>query len=304
MRPFKGTYRLAKRLMMKWQKAMMNALATASIHNIQPQAFLLARHSNWPQPTVAYIAHRKAAEKAKQTDYEMKPSAEFDETGIASWYGRDFDGRPTANGEIFDSRKLSAAHKGIPLGSVILVRNLENGKEVFLRVNDRGPFVPGRILDLSEYGAEVLDFKEKGLTKVSLRVMHAAKELVKKEGRGATAGFFEEQSEGGDLSIGNDLSEWRNDGVNKVTVGDGTKNSHSSGNENYYSIQVGSFTQFDNARRLKKYLGYYEVPVRIVENDGHYLVHMGSFSARQDAESLKQELNEEGYTSFIRSLRR
>ncbi|MBY0431887.1 MAG: septal ring lytic transglycosylase RlpA family protein, partial [Rhodospirillales bacterium] len=73
----------------------------------------------------------------------------YDETGIASWYGPDFHGQYTANGEIFDQNNVSAAHRTLPMPSFVRVTNLDNGRELVVRVNDRGPFAHGRILDLS-----------------------------------------------------------------------------------------------------------------------------------------------------------
>ena len=98
----------------------------------------------------------------------------FEEEGQASWYGGDgdgFEGRPTANGEIFDPEALTAAHKTLPLGTVIQVENLDNGKRVLVRVNDRGPFVRGRILDLSKKGARQLGFLGQGTANIRLRTV-------------------------------------------------------------------------------------------------------------------------------------
>lgn len=91
--------------------------------------------------------------------------------GIASWYGEPFHGRPTASGEIYDMHGLSAAHKELPLGTRIAVRNLENGRELEVRVNDRGPFIRGRVLDLSFGAAKRLGMVEDGLAKVEIRVL-------------------------------------------------------------------------------------------------------------------------------------
>ena len=83
-------------------------------------------------------------------------------TGVASWYGSESDGRPTANGEVYDMFGLSAASRTLPLSSVVRVTNLDNGRSVVLRVNDRGPYVDGRILDLSRGAAEVLGMERRG----------------------------------------------------------------------------------------------------------------------------------------------
>lgn len=82
--------------------------------------------------------------------------AGYVERGIASWYGGDFHGRPTANGEIYDQFRLTAAHRLLPLGSVVRVTNAENGRQVEVVINDRGPFIKGRIIDLSYAAAERL----------------------------------------------------------------------------------------------------------------------------------------------------
>jgi rare lipoprotein A len=98
------------------------------------------------------------------------------EEGVASWYGGNddgFAGRPTASGEIFDPEQFTCAHRTLPLGSFVEVENLENRKRTVLRVNDRGPFIKGRMLDLSKRGAEELGFLGRGTTRVRLRSVDA-----------------------------------------------------------------------------------------------------------------------------------
>ena len=95
----------------------------------------------------------------------------YDRTGVASWYGPAFHGRPTANGERFDMNGVTAAHPTLPLPSRVRVTNLENGRQLELRVNDRGPFVDDRIIDLSRRAAQLLGFKRKGLAKVRVEYL-------------------------------------------------------------------------------------------------------------------------------------
>lgn len=95
----------------------------------------------------------------------------YDKTGVASWYGEAFDGKRTANGEKFNMNKVSAAHKTLPLPSVVRVINLENGRSLVIRINDRGPFVRGRIIDLSKRAAELLGFADKGTAMVQVQVL-------------------------------------------------------------------------------------------------------------------------------------
>lgn len=89
--------------------------------------------------------------------------------GIASWYGPGFHGRKTANGERFDMGEMTAAHKTLPFGTRVLVHNPRNGKEVVVRINDRGPFVRGRVIDLSQAAASALGMKGRGHDTVVLR---------------------------------------------------------------------------------------------------------------------------------------
>jgi rare lipoprotein A (peptidoglycan hydrolase) len=92
----------------------------------------------------------------------------YSAVGLASWYGGEFHGHATANGEVFDMRSLSAAHRTMPLPSYARVTNLSNSRSVIVRVNDRGPFVKGRMLDVSSRVANLLEFNHFGLTKVRL----------------------------------------------------------------------------------------------------------------------------------------
>lgn len=91
--------------------------------------------------------------------------------GYASYYSVSFEGKRTACGEIFDNSKFTAAHKTLPFGTRCEVTNLENGRKTIVRINDRGPFIRGRIIDLSRAAAEELDMIESGVVKVSVRVL-------------------------------------------------------------------------------------------------------------------------------------
>jgi hypothetical protein len=96
---------------------------------------------------------------------------DWTQQGRVSWYGPGFHGRPTANGEIFDARGLTMAHRSLPLGTTVRVTNLENGRSVVLRVNDRGPYVGGRVADLSHAAAERLDFVEDGVVPARIELL-------------------------------------------------------------------------------------------------------------------------------------
>lgn len=100
-------------------------------------------------------------------------SAKNPQVGTASWYGKAFHGRPTASGEDYDMFQLTAAHRRLPLGTYVKVTNLRNGKWAVLKVNDRGPYVGNRILDVSYGAAQALNFRGRGVEKVSVEVVEA-----------------------------------------------------------------------------------------------------------------------------------
>jgi rare lipoprotein A len=99
------------------------------------------------------------------------PPSEVTQTGIASWYGPNFHGKPTSNKEIYDMNDLTAAHKSLPFGTYVVVTNLNNGRSVTVRINDRGPFVKGRIIDLSYAAAKAIDMVGTGTATVRLEIL-------------------------------------------------------------------------------------------------------------------------------------
>lgn len=159
-----------------------------------------------------------------QRPYEIKgktyyplPSAEgFEQQGIASWYGKPFHGRKTSNGETYDMYSRTAAHKTLPMNTHVLVQNLDNGKEMVVRINDRGPFVSGRIIDLSHTGAKELDILAKGTARVKISALGEA--VTVEEDSRKVKRFLPHE----DFTRGN------------------------------FYVQIGSFTDRDNALRLKK----------------------------------------------------
>ena len=117
------------------------------------------------KPTGAKAVSRQSAKQTKNSQYEV---------GTASWYGEYFQGKETASGEPFDMKALTAAHPTLPLGSFVRVTNLRNGRAVVVRINDRGPVVEGRIIDVSYNTARVLGFHERGLQRVRLDLVRPA----------------------------------------------------------------------------------------------------------------------------------
>ncbi|WP_163339339.1 septal ring lytic transglycosylase RlpA family protein [Desulfopila sp. IMCC35008] len=117
------------------------------------------------------------------TYFPIPTSKGYVEEGIASWYGPDFHGRPTSNGERYDMFHMTAAHKTLPMNTVLLVQNIDNKREVVVRINDRGPFVRGRVIDLSYKAAKQLDMVGKGTARVRIVAM-ARETALAQNGKG------------------------------------------------------------------------------------------------------------------------
>jgi rare lipoprotein A len=111
--------------------------------------------------------------------YTPREDYGYDETGVSSWYGPGFHAKYTANGEVYDQNEVTAAHKTLPLPSLVRVTNLDNGRQLIIRVNDRGPFVAGRIIDLSRRSAQLLGVEKVGTAKVRVQVLAKESQVLK-----------------------------------------------------------------------------------------------------------------------------
>ncbi|MFW6262175.1 MAG: septal ring lytic transglycosylase RlpA family protein [Spirochaetota bacterium] len=131
---------------------------------------------SWLLALLAGLPVAAAAEGSQQADLADEHEVE----GGASWYAGKFQGRTTANGEVFDTNELTAAHKTLPFGTVVRVTNLKNGLDVEVRINDRGPFVEGRIIDLSRAAADAIDMTADGVVPVSLTVVTVPEEPLRR----------------------------------------------------------------------------------------------------------------------------
>ncbi len=123
---------------------------------------------------------------------ELSLDVGIKDRGVASWYGKEFHGKLAANGEVFDMTAYTAAHRKLPLGSIVRVLNLDNGKSVHVRIIDRGPYVIGRMLDLSQAAAQALDMIKAGTAAVQIEVTgeHRAVAPVPARGWSASAGLL------------------------------------------------------------------------------------------------------------------
>jgi rare lipoprotein A len=138
-------------------------------------------------PRHVVIDRRTPPEKQEVKREKFSPETKIEKReskgvqfGVASWYGGEFHGRPTSSGEIYDMNQLTCAHNTLPLGTVVMVTNIENGRSLELKVNDRGPFVKERILDVSYAAAQMLGMWEKGTAPVKVEVLSLAIEPIQR----------------------------------------------------------------------------------------------------------------------------
>tara|TARA_Y100000991_G_C21915420_1_gene324152 strand:+ start:32 stop:907 length:876 start_codon:yes stop_codon:yes gene_type:complete len=222
----------------------------------------------------------------------------YDEIGIASWYGPNFHGKKTANGEIFDQDKISAAHKTLPLPSIVEVTNLENNKTLKLRVNDRGPFVRGRIIDLSKQAAKELGVLINGTAKVRV-------EVVEHESRILAQDFDEYEGYVSNLSPPEKIikTEIISDSANKkednyVELNNKDLESRILDKENIL-IQVGAFNDIRNANMLKKKLSNFKAFIKreFIDKKFFYRVRIGPYKNISFVNSIIEQLKSKGFTN-------
>ena len=244
--------------------------------------------------------------------YYPKEDFSYNETGLASWYGDKFHGKKTANGEVYDQMQMTAAHKTLPMPVMARVTNLENGKQIVVRINDRGPFVRGRIIDLSSRAAEVLDFRNSGVAKVRVEYIGKADKetrIVKKavthraERRVETAAPIDvvDSDELAPLPGAIDAAELAY--APKVDVSQFSEYSQVplKGDASIY-VQAGSFQMRDNAVRLKSTLergGYSDPGVEIrtakVDDIQFYRVQIGPLTEVGPADQMLESVLAAGH---------
>ncbi len=190
------------------------------------------------------VAAAALAAGCATTQIERAPVGKT-QRGVASWYGPDFQGLMTASGEIFDTHRFTAAHNTLPFGTVVEVTNLENGRTTRVRINDRGPFVKHRIIDLTYAAAQELDMLGNGTARVELRVLPTGTLLPEEPALAAAPRYTVQVGAFADPQRARALAEELKARYPEAEVrGDGTWN----------RVQVGSFTDRDLAEEIRKEL--------------------------------------------------
>lgn len=197
--------------------------------------------------------------------YPFIPEIGEEFTGIASWYGPKFHAKKTSNGEIYNMHDMTAAHKTLPMNTMVQVHNLVNGKKIIVRINDRGPFVRGRIIDLSNKAAHKIDMVKSGTVKVRIKVLGFNGQL--------------NNYNAPDVHVINNTIKKSMDEKNVVLKGN-------------YSLQVGAFSRYEGAKQTKsKYESMFSknVIIKEIHTNGKKLfkVYLIGFNSYNNAMSFK-----------------
>lgn len=247
--------------------------------------------------------------------YYPKADYDYDETGIASWYGPGFHANQTANGEIYDENDLTAAHKTLPMPSLVRVTNLENGRALVVRINDRGPFVNNRIIDLSRRSAQLLGVEQKGTAKVRVQVLKDESMMLAAQASakgGDTISPPPAAAPAGDVvaealpgSSGQPQAQAATQAPTQVALGNLQATQKLSGQvvtvpvkpSNIF-IQAGAFLRQGNAQQLQRKLssiGQTRITEFILNQQRFYRVQVGPIASVEEADRLLQQLLDNGH---------
>ncbi|MDX8413525.1 MAG: septal ring lytic transglycosylase RlpA family protein [Mariprofundales bacterium] len=222
-----------------------------------------------PAPVATGGHHKtgKAYQIAGQWYYPLQSAAGYNQTGVASWYGRDFHGKKTANGETYNMHAMSAAHKTLPLPTMVRVTNLDNGRSIVVRVNDRGPFVKSRIIDLSYAAAQALGYDRKGTARVRVQALSGA---VAATPRQPAVALHPARTPSPSATLPN----------------------------NAVFVQVGAFSSYANAESMKRQMSGFS-PLIIQRSGSIYRVRIGPLVSMPRVEQTVLKLQQAGFNQAI-----
>jgi len=246
--------------------------------------------------------------------YVPTPEPGYEQTGTASWYGPTFNGGRTASGEAFDQTALTAAHPTLPIPSLVQVTNLENGREVIVRVNDRGPFVGARLIDVSQGAAQVLGFEQSGHARVHIRYLGPAPRHVNADGSNAPPTLPapasvapRNEAEEGPASLLPSASMTpalaggpSNEAPDAHPAPSAPQYEASPG---AYFVQVGAYSDLTNAQRVRDAVGAagpVAVDTRHTAAGGElFRVRVGPWQSREEADAARRTVASLGYGDAV-----
>ena len=238
-------------------------------------------------------SNNQGSRQTAGTAFSSSPEREnFLETGMASWYGREFQGKATASGEEFNMYDMTAAHKTLPFGTILEVKNLENGKSVKVRINDRGPYRGNRIIDLSYNAARNLDILQQEEARVGIKKIETLDKASDRSDSGF-AGSPRAQSVAGPVSS---FEYEIPSGRSNTDLFERPHSFQKSG----YTVQAGAFYSSRNAHNQKDRIqGITNRRVQVVEEGDFFKVKVEGLSSRSEAESFARTLADRNIPSFI-----
>ncbi|MDQ6968274.1 MAG: septal ring lytic transglycosylase RlpA family protein [Mariprofundaceae bacterium] len=238
--------------------------------------------STLPSGKGGHVKTGKPYKVAGKWYYPLTSARNYDQTGTASWYGKKFHGRKTANGERYDMHAMSAAHKTLPLPTMVRVTNLDNGRSVVVRVNDRGPFVKNRIIDLSYAAARSLGYDQKGTARVRVQTLDG--NVVSSSPSPAITR----------------VPKARTSNISNVSRGGASRYQTSTPDGSIY-VQLGAFSAHSNADQLRQELvsSFPSVRVYHISQPDLYRVRIGPFNEVSETEQIILSLQQQGYNNTI-----
>ena len=240
----------------------------------------------------------------------------YKSSATASYYGKDFHGKKTSNGEVFNMNDLTCAHKSLPFDTILRVTNLSNGKTAKVRVNDRGPFVVGREIDLSTAAAKKLDMMSTGTAKVKIEILkmgpdtalsrqtaEKAREIMaKKEGTSKSSSSGKKKTTSNSKKKTTESQKNDNEVNNGDNLKDATPNNGNNGDNPeqpvFWDIQVGAFKSKENAKKRAKALSEAGFSSIVIQKTGEiYRVAIKEVKS-EDVAELEGKLQEKGFSEY------
>jgi len=243
-----------------------------------------------PSGNGGHVKTGKPYQIAGKWYYPLSSAAGYNETGTASWYGTKFHGKKTANGERYDMHAMSAAHKTLPMPSMVRVTNLENGRSVVVRVNDRGPFVKNRIIDLSYAAAMSLGYDQQGTARVRVETLSNHSSNSRQQQSTPPRSYS-------NTAISPAISSPITDRPAMPT----RAYHQSNASEGSIYVQLGAFSSSANAMQLKDTLSasFPNIRVHHINSADFYRVRIGPYQNPPETEQVILTLQEQGYTNAI-----
>lgn len=240
--------------------------------------------------------------------YVPTPEPGYQQTGTASWYGAQFHGQRTASGEVFDQAALTAAHPTLPIPSLVQVTNLENGREVIVRVNDRGPFTGSRLIDVSRGAAQVLGFEDAGHARVHVRYLGPAPRRVNGDGTPAPESVHApastaQQPEEGPRPLLSPRPVETADLAGAPAADRPVYAPAPSTGRGAFFVQVGAFSDPVNAQRVRDAVaqaGPVTVDTRTTASGAElFRVRVGPWNSREEADAARRTLSTLGFAESV-----